>query len=161
MKKRELARRFAGRRAFAERAILFRAGSSWEPASDHRRQRRGRVAVESFGNGNPTGAFSYELRFPGQFFDQSTKLRYNYFRDYDPRTGRYIESDPIGLQGGIASSGFLSDIVPSASLAETGRLAPPPPVPLGALAWAQCALAPARLCSGAGRPEGIRRRTLW
>jgi RHS repeat-associated protein len=44
--------------------------------------------------------FSYELRFPGQFFDQSTKLRYNYFRDYDPRTGRYIESDPIGLQGG-------------------------------------------------------------
>jgi RHS repeat-associated protein len=55
---------------------------------------------DPFGNGDPTGAFSYELRFPGQFFDQSTKLRYNYFRDYDPRTGRYIESDPIGLQGG-------------------------------------------------------------
>jgi RHS repeat-associated protein len=70
---------------------------------------------DPFGNGDPTGAFSYELRFPGQIFDQSTKLRYNYFRDYDPRTGRYIESVPIGLQG-----------VPSASLAETGRLAPPP-----------------------------------
>jgi len=62
---------------------------------------------DPFGNGDPTGAFSYELRFPGQFFDQSTKLRYIYFRDYDPRTGRYIESDPMGLQGGIASSGFL------------------------------------------------------
>jgi RHS repeat-associated protein len=80
---------------------------------------------DPFGNGDPTGAFSYELRFPGQIFDQSTKLRYNYFRDYDPRTGRYIESDQIGLQGGIASSGFLPDIVPLASLAETGSLAPP------------------------------------
>ena len=32
---------------------------------------------------------------------QATKLHYNYFRDYDPRLGRYIESDPIGLAAGI------------------------------------------------------------
>jgi RHS repeat-associated protein len=50
--------------------------------------------------GDPVGAFSYELRFPGQFFDQGTKLHYNYFRDYDPTTGRYIESDPIGSRAG-------------------------------------------------------------
>ncbi len=59
---------------------------------------------DPFGNGAPVGAFAYELRFPGQYFDQATKLHYNYFRDYDPRTGRYIESDPVGLIPGFGSS---------------------------------------------------------
>jgi RHS repeat-associated protein len=39
-------------------------------------------------------------RFPGQQQDAVTGLYYNYFRDYDPATGRYLEADPIGLQGG-------------------------------------------------------------
>jgi RHS repeat-associated protein len=56
---------------------------------------------DPFGNGTPSGSFSYNLRFPGQFYDQNAKLHYNYYRDYDPNTGRYIESDPIGLNGGI------------------------------------------------------------
>ena len=41
------------------------------------------------------------LRLPGQIEDAETGLHYNYFRDYDPQTGRYIESDPIGFMGGI------------------------------------------------------------
>ena len=40
------------------------------------------------------------LRFPGQYFDADTGLYQNYFRDYDSRLGRYIQSDPIGLAGG-------------------------------------------------------------
>jgi len=46
------------------------------------------------------GALTFNLRFPGQYYDAETKLHYNYFRDYDPKTGRYVESDPIGLGGG-------------------------------------------------------------
>lgn len=46
------------------------------------------------------------LRFPGQYLDEETNLHYNYFRDYDPVLGRYVESDPIGLSGGINTYGY-------------------------------------------------------
>ncbi|MEO0443267.1 MAG: RHS repeat-associated core domain-containing protein [Pseudomonadota bacterium] len=36
------------------------------------------------------------VRFPGQYFDGETNLHYNYYRYYDPATGRYITPDPIG-----------------------------------------------------------------
>jgi len=40
------------------------------------------------------------LRFPGQYYDAETGLNYNYFRDYNPAIGRYLESDPIGTRNG-------------------------------------------------------------
>ena len=52
-------------------------------------------------NPSASGQFTYNPRFPGQVYDVETNLHYNYYRDYDPRIGRYLQSDPIGLSGGI------------------------------------------------------------
>lgn len=65
---------------------------------------------EAFGdstpNADPDGdgvAFVFDLRFPGQVFDAASGFNYNYFRDYDASTGRYAQSDPIGLNGGLST----------------------------------------------------------
>lgn len=51
--------------------------------------------------------FVYNPRFPGQVYDKETNTHYNYFRDYDPQSGRYVQSDPIGLDGGVNTFAYV------------------------------------------------------
>jgi RHS repeat-associated protein len=60
-----------------------------------------KARAESFGKVvSESGTLQLNLRFPGQYHDQETGTHYNFHRDYSPNTGRYLQSDPIGLRGG-------------------------------------------------------------
>lgn len=62
-------------------------------------------------NTNPQGAgiFTYDLRLPGQIAGTWGSTLQNDNRDYDPAVGRYVESDPIGLGGGINTYAYALD----------------------------------------------------
>lgn len=62
---------------------------------------------DAFGTKKASGQLEINLRFPGQYYDVETGLHYNYFRDYDPKTGRYVQSDRIGLNGGLNAFGYV------------------------------------------------------
>ena len=81
--------------------------------------------IAGFGEANPTtGATGYaqegaasgrsygeqvrfDLRYPGQVWDEETGLSYNLHRYYDVGTGRYVQADPIGLEGGWNRFGYV------------------------------------------------------
>jgi RHS repeat-associated protein len=74
-----------------------------------------RIDQDPFGTAAPNqnpgslGTFVYNLRFPGQLYMAETGLNYNYRRDYDPQVGRYVESDPVGVRGGINTYSYTRE----------------------------------------------------
>ena len=61
-----------------------------------------------FGETEAMGMIKFNLRFSGQYFDAETNHPYNINRDYNPVTGRYIQSDPIGFKGGINTFAYVN-----------------------------------------------------
>lgn len=50
---------------------------------------------------------TFNLRYPGQYYDKESNLHYNYFRSYSAERGRYTQADPIGLDGGFNRFGYV------------------------------------------------------
>jgi RHS repeat-associated protein len=94
----------------------------------------GKATVNEDPDGNG-GLVKNHVRLPGQYYDQETGLHYNWHRYYDPKIGRYISSDPIGLAGGLntylyARANPLLYLDPDGLDAEVGiRKFYPTPVP--------------------------------
>jgi len=88
--------------------------------------KRWRWLAEPFGTTAPEtnpdglGAFTQNLRFPGQYADAELGLWYNFFRSYDPGRGGYTQSDPIGLLGGSPSTYIYVDGDPLNYIDPTG-----------------------------------------
>ncbi len=63
---------------------------------------------DAFGSQSPqVETVKMPLRMAGQYFDSESELFYNYFRYYDPKTGRYVTSDPIGLYAGLNTYNYV------------------------------------------------------
>ncbi len=72
------------------------------------------LTSEAFGNVQPDQdpdgdgvLFGFNMRFPGQRYDANTGLNQNWNRDYEAASGRYSQSDPIGLAGGASTYGYV------------------------------------------------------
>jgi RHS repeat-associated protein len=65
---------------------------------------------DPFGKATVTNTtITQNLRLPGQYFDVESGWHYNFERYYDPALGRYLQSDPIGLSGGINTYSYVSN----------------------------------------------------
>ena len=67
------------------------------------------TTYQPFGTtGNVSASITQNLRFPGQYADVETGFNYNVNRDYMPNIGRYVQSDLIGLSGGMNPYGYVA-----------------------------------------------------
>jgi len=80
---------------------------AWNSSGDPIYQRIQTPFGETMGEYGTAGT-KLPVRFPGQYYDEESGFSQNYFRDYDSSIGRYLQSDPIGLEGGVNTYAYAN-----------------------------------------------------
>lgn len=76
--------------------------------SDSQQNKVWSVQQKAFGESTLSDhQITFNIRFPGQYYDNESGLHYNWHRYYDTQLGRYLQSDPIGLNGGLSTFGYV------------------------------------------------------
>jgi RHS repeat-associated protein len=101
-----------------------------------------------FGEQQPTSTTGYvlNLRYPGQYYDAESGTNYNLLRTYESATGRYLQSDPIGLNGGSSTYAYVGNN-PLMSGDPMGLETPKAASGCGTMAWAACGSLPTSMPS--------------
>ncbi|EPF74236.1 RHS repeat-associated core domain-containing protein [Acinetobacter rudis] len=104
------------KRAEIERAVFYHCDQVGTPQvlSNESGEQVWAITLDTWGQALDIKASDHlleqtNIRFQGQYFDAETGLHYNRYRYYEPHSARYIGKDPIGLEGGINTSAYVSD----------------------------------------------------
>ena len=87
-------------------------------ATDSSQNIQWQASYDPFGQASVSGTITQNLRLPGQYFDVESGWNHNGFRDYAPTLGRYIEPDPLGIQGSNTSNNYQAGRFSSEDQAE-------------------------------------------
>jgi RHS repeat-associated protein len=99
----------------------------------------------------PTSASGYvlNLRSAGEYYDAETGLNYNGFRTREPNTWRFLQSDPMGLAGGISTYAAVGNN-PLMNVDPQGLESPRSASGCGTMSWAACGALPPAVPTGCG-----------
>jgi RHS repeat-associated protein len=70
-----------------------------------------RARLEPYGGAaiQPGAGVEFHFRFPGHYFDKATGLHYTRFRYYNPELGRFLQPDPLDIEGGVNRYAYTAD----------------------------------------------------